>query len=63
LYKLQKELAVKNTTADALPADAPKDKVEKNKAWLKRLSNDIYIDETVKVMKNMIVQGGTAKVN
>ena len=63
LFKLQKELVVKNSAADALPVDAAKDKVEKNNAWLKRLSNDIYIDESVKIMQNMIAQGSTAKVN
>ena len=63
LFKLQKELVVKNSAADAIPVDAAKDKVEKNNAWLKRLSNDIYIDESVKIMQNMIAQRSTAKVN
>lgn len=63
LFKLQKELVVKNSAADALPVDAAKDKVEKNNTWLKRLSNDIYIDESVKIMQNMIAQRSTAKVN
>ena len=63
LFKLQKELVVKNSAADALPVDAAKDKVEKNNAWLKRLSNDIYIDESVKIMQNIIAQRSTAKVN
>jgi len=63
LFKLQKELVVKNSAADAILVDVAKDKVEKNNAWLKRLSNDIYIDESVKIMRNMIAQGSTAKVN
>jgi len=56
-------LVVKNSAADAILVDVAKDKVEKNNAWLKRLSNDIYIDESVKIMRNMIAQGSTAKVN
>jgi plasmid rolling circle replication initiator protein Rep len=32
------------------------DKATKNKQWLKRLSDDIYITETIKVMNNMIGQ-------
>jgi len=63
IYKLAKELDVKNTTADAALISAAQDKAEKNKQWLKRVSNDIYIDETVKVMSNMITQSSTAKSN
>lgn len=63
LYKLAKELNVKNTTADAEALKTATDKVEKNNQWLKRVGNDIYIDETVKVMNNMIGQSNTAKSN
>lgn len=63
LYKLNKELTVKNTQADLNIINAAKEKIDKNAAWLKRVSGDIYIDETVKVMNNMITQSATAKVN
>jgi len=63
LYKLAKELNVKNTAADAETLKTATDKVEKNNQWLKRVGNDIYIDETVKVMNNMISQSSTAKSN
>jgi len=43
--------------------NAAKEKIEKNNSWLKKLSSDIYIDETVKVMNDMIKQSSTAKVN
>ena len=63
LNKSSKELNVKNTVTDAVNIAAAKDKVEKNKQWLKRLSGDIYIDETVKTMNNMIMQKATVKNN
>jgi carboxyl-terminal processing protease len=63
LYKLSKELNVKNIQADMDKINAAKEKIDKNKAWLKRVSGDIYIDETVKVMNSMITQSATAKVN
>jgi hypothetical protein len=43
--------------------NAAKEKIDKNTAWLKRISSDIYIDETVKVMNSMITQSATAKTN
>ncbi|MEI8060426.1 MAG: carboxy terminal-processing peptidase, partial [Ferruginibacter sp.] len=61
LSKLIKEMNVKNSMADAEALAADKDKAEKNKLWLKRVSGDIYIDETVKAMDNMIMQIATAK--
>jgi len=63
LYKLNKDLSVKNIQADMATINAAKEKIDKNTAWLKRISGDIYIDETVKVMNNMITQSATAKVN
>lgn len=63
LYKLTKEMNVKNTEADMAVLNEAKDKLEKNNQWLKRVSGDIYIDETVKVMYNMIGQTNTAKNN
>lgn len=61
LYKINKELSVKNIAADTVDINAAKEKIEKNTQWLKRVSKDIYIDETVKVMNNMITQSATAK--
>ncbi len=63
LYKLTKDLNVKNTEADLTVLSEAKDKLDKNNQWLKRVSGDIYIDETVKVMNNMIGQSSTAKNN
>jgi carboxyl-terminal processing protease len=63
LFKIGKEMNVKNTAADTATIGTAKDKVEKNKQWLKRVSGDIYIDETLKVMNNMIMQKATAKNN
>ena len=63
LNKLTKEMKVKNVEVDMAAINAAKEKVEKNTAWLKKLSTDIYIDETVKVMNNMINQSSTAKTN
>lgn len=63
LYKLTKELNVKNTETDLAALKDAQDKLDKNNQWLKRISGDIYIDETVKVMNNMIGQSNTAKNN
>ena len=63
LYKLTKEFNVKNTETDLAALKDAQDKLDKNNQWLKRISGDIYIDETVKVMNNMIGQSNTAKNN
>lgn len=63
LYKLNKDLTVKNIVADTVAINSTKEKIDKNTQWLKRVSADIYIDETVKVMNSMITQTATAKNN
>jgi len=63
LFKLNKDLSVKNIEADMAAINAAKEKIDKNTQWLKRISGDIYIDETVKVMNSMITQSTTAKTN
>ncbi len=61
LTKLKVEMNVTNATQDITTIQADKDKAERNKQWLKRLSSDIYINETIKVMDNMIGQAALAK--
>ena len=56
LYKLPAELKVKATEADAVKLADNKEKTDKNKQFINKIKNDIYIDETVKVMNNMIYQ-------
>ena len=63
LYKLSKELKVNNIEADVPKYASDKDKTEKNKQFLNRIKNDVYIDETVKVMNNMISQTNVALNN
>jgi carboxyl-terminal processing protease len=60
LYKLPKEMTVLNSSADTTGLSADKDKTDRNKQFLSRLKGDIYIDETVKVMNNMINQTNIA---
>ncbi len=63
LTKLTKDINITNTPVDVETVNATKDKAERNKAWLKRLSGDIYLDETIRVINNVIEQKATAKSN
>ncbi|MEP6713873.1 MAG: carboxy terminal-processing peptidase, partial [Ferruginibacter sp.] len=63
LYKLPKMLDVKNLVIDTVAINAAKDKVDRNKQFLKRISDDIYIDESVKVLNKVIVEAAVAKRN
>lgn len=60
LYKLPKLMSVTNNSKDTTGLSADKEKLEKNKQYIKRLESDVYIDETVKVMNNMINQSNVA---
>ena len=63
LYKLPKLLEVKNMASDTADINISKDKIERNKAFVKRISDDIYIDQSVKVINKLIDQGVVAKRN
>ncbi len=63
LYKLPTELKVKASEADAAKIEGDKEKTEKSKQFINRVKGDIYIDETVKVMNNMINQNNVALNN
>jgi carboxyl-terminal processing protease len=40
-----------------------KDKTERYKNWLTNISKDVYVDQAVKVIKDMVTQQNLAKVN
>ncbi len=63
LYKLPKPMDIRNPTSDTAAINSDKDKIDKNKQWLKFRADDIYIDESVKVLNKMITQNNTAKTN
>ena len=63
LSKLKVNMDINNTLTDQASLALSADKGEKNKVWLKKLSNDIYIDESVKVLDQMIGKGALAKAN
>lgn len=63
LYKLPTELNVKTTQVDFLKLDGDKEKMDKNKQFINRVKSDMYIDETVKVLNNMINQNNVALNN
>ncbi|MEO6489815.1 MAG: carboxy terminal-processing peptidase [Ferruginibacter sp.] len=63
LYKLPAPMDMKTLQADTEMISSDKDKMDKNKQWLKVRSDDIYIDESVKVLNKMITQNNLAKSN
>ncbi|HTL10572.1 MAG TPA: carboxy terminal-processing peptidase [Chitinophagaceae bacterium] len=60
LNKLPKELVVTPLQEDSTKYANDKDKDDRFKAWLKSLRNDLYLDETVNVMNDMVNQHNMA---
>jgi carboxyl-terminal processing protease len=60
LNKLPKELEVNALPEDLNKYAADKSKDDRFKAWLKALKNNIYLDETVNVMNDMVNQRNLA---
>ncbi|MDQ6845363.1 MAG: carboxy terminal-processing peptidase, partial [Bacteroidota bacterium] len=63
LTKLPVDLSVSSIARDSIDITGDKDKIAKNKQFLKRLSSDIYVDETVKVIDKIIGEAALAQVN
>jgi carboxyl-terminal processing protease len=62
-YKLPKSLVIKNLAADSADVSSTKEKADKNRIFMKKLGDDIYIDESVKIINKMIVNDNIAKKN
>ena len=62
-YKLAKAMDVKNIVADTVNINKTKEKIDRNKQFVKRVGEDIYIDESVKILNKMIVNDKMAKRN
>jgi carboxyl-terminal processing protease len=60
LYKLPTGLVVTNNSKDTEGMSGDKEGVDRNKQFLNRVKGDIYVDETVKVMDNMIDESNVA---
>lgn len=63
LNKLTQELAVETPLQDANKFEGDQAKTDRYKQWLKNLKTDIYLDEAVKVMNDMITRINLVKKN
>lgn len=61
LLKLNKELNIAYLKQDAARRATDKDKTERYNQWLKNLSKDIYLDQAVKVVDDMMNQQNLVK--
>ena len=62
-YKLTKPMDVKNLGSDTTDANKTKEKTDRNQQFVKKVSEDIYIDQSVKILNRMIVSENIAKKN
>lgn len=60
-YKLSQSMDIKSLTADSAIIASTKEKTDRNTQWLKARKDDIFIDESVKVLSRMIDEGRLAK--
>ena len=56
-------MGVKNIVADTIEINRTKEKLDRNKQFVKRVGEDIYIDESVKILNKMIMNDKVAKSN
>jgi carboxyl-terminal processing protease len=61
LNKQQQELALEMLPDDEKRLSADSSKLERRKAWTKSLTKDIYVNETVQVLNDMIRQSALVK--
>jgi carboxyl-terminal processing protease len=61
LSKLTQSLEFKNLASDTATINSAQDKIDNNKQWMKFRVNDIYINESVKVVEKMINQNNLVK--
>ena len=60
-YKLTNKIPVQNIPTDTVEFAANKEKAERNKQFIKRIGEDIYIDAAVNIVNKMIVNTHFAK--
>jgi carboxyl-terminal processing protease len=63
LNKTDKELDIQLLPQDENKLSADKDKLERRKQWVKNLRTDIYLNETVNVITDLVKQSSVAKSN
>ena len=63
LYKLENKLNVTNLASDNANINKSKENKERNTRFLDALKTDIYIDQTVKLLDNLIIHANLAKGN